>query len=339
MDVKRFQEIAAVLLKKHYGLELNDTELHDDNIVRQYIEQGFRPYQVIAEHADESDLDRIDLDGGYGVPSKAPITEEDENLAVGALFFKASRHEPREPMQANPSKMFGRSDIEALVSQIEAGPTYRAGGGAMIVMGYLSDAQELLASGQPRDLEAARQIINIAKFLVDRYFSGPAATLAAAVVLRHRCLEISKRLLDSEEHAVESAVPGVAEEASVLLKEAASALATKIRDEERETWLAIFETTNTSNFAAGRSPKEALEGLLGHWKKFAAHHGADARFIADFKESVRLAPIKPGHGIGLAVTDKFWPENAMTGDDPSLEDVWLKLAQSPPDQPRKGMKP
>lgn len=79
--VQQFQQVSAILLKKHYGLDLNDTELWDTNIVQQCIEQRLRPYQVIVEHAHEADLHRIDQAGFYGVPSQAPITADDEMLA------------------------------------------------------------------------------------------------------------------------------------------------------------------------------------------------------------------------------------------------------------------
>jgi len=80
-SVQQFQQVSAILLKKHYGLELNDTELWDTDIVRQCIEQRLRPYQIIVEHANEADLHRIDQAGFYGVPSQAPITADDEMLA------------------------------------------------------------------------------------------------------------------------------------------------------------------------------------------------------------------------------------------------------------------
>lgn len=85
MNVQRFQEIASVLLTRHYGLSLNDTHLHDEAIVLECIEHGLRPYEVVAEHADEADLDRIDIEGGYGVPSKSAITAADEDNAFQCL--------------------------------------------------------------------------------------------------------------------------------------------------------------------------------------------------------------------------------------------------------------
>ena len=85
MSVKRFQEIAAALLKKHYGLELNDTHLYDDVIVTECIGLGYRPFQVVAEHAREAGLDRIDKGAGFGVPSKIAITVDDEDAVIQHL--------------------------------------------------------------------------------------------------------------------------------------------------------------------------------------------------------------------------------------------------------------
>lgn len=82
MEVNQFQQVSERLLKKHYGLTLNDTHLYDEKIVQECINQGYRPFQVVAEHAEEADLDRIDKEGFYGVPSKAPITAEDEAAAL-----------------------------------------------------------------------------------------------------------------------------------------------------------------------------------------------------------------------------------------------------------------
>lgn len=85
MTVQRFKQIAASLLQRHYGLELNDTHLWDEVVVAQCIAQGYRPYQVVNEHALEADLDRIDKDELYGVPSKAVLTEKDEAFASQSM--------------------------------------------------------------------------------------------------------------------------------------------------------------------------------------------------------------------------------------------------------------
>lgn len=90
--IKRFQEIAAALLMKHYGLTLNDTNLWDESVVAECIKQGYRPYQVVAEHAELADINRIDK-REYGVPSKSPITEAEENAVI--------RHSPIPSIQLN----------------------------------------------------------------------------------------------------------------------------------------------------------------------------------------------------------------------------------------------
>ncbi|MYM92686.1 TA system toxin CbtA family protein [Duganella vulcania] len=90
MTVQRFQAIATELLTKHYGLALNDTQLCEDHVVQQCIGQGYLPYQVVTEHAQEADLDRIDKSAGYGVASKAPLTASDEQDAIARLTQQGS---------------------------------------------------------------------------------------------------------------------------------------------------------------------------------------------------------------------------------------------------------
>lgn len=85
MDIARFQEISAVLLRKHYGLGLNDTLLWDRVIVASYLQEGTRPFEAVAEHASETDLDRVDVFQLFDLPSQAPITEADEEAAIAAL--------------------------------------------------------------------------------------------------------------------------------------------------------------------------------------------------------------------------------------------------------------
>lgn len=83
--IEHFKKVCQALLEKHYGIDLIDTHLWDDQVVSQCLMQGFRPYEVIAEHAEEADLDRIDK-LFYGVPSKNPITQNDEDLIISTLF-------------------------------------------------------------------------------------------------------------------------------------------------------------------------------------------------------------------------------------------------------------
>lgn len=89
MNVTHFKRIASVLLKSHYGIGLNDTHLWDDSVVTECINQGYRPYQVVAEHADQANLDRIDK-SDYGVPSKAAITAADEAIQAQKLGLETA---------------------------------------------------------------------------------------------------------------------------------------------------------------------------------------------------------------------------------------------------------
>ena len=58
--------------------------------------------------------------------------------------------------------MYG-CDIEAFKENVRDSITYELSGGAMVVAGLMSDAQELMALG---DTETARQYLNRAKALV-----------------------------------------------------------------------------------------------------------------------------------------------------------------------------
>jgi hypothetical protein len=86
MKVEHFQAIADALLKKHYGIDLGDVfHLENPTTVAGYIAQGVRPYQVVADHADETDLVRIDKTGLYGVHTQTSLTAADEDDAIGHL--------------------------------------------------------------------------------------------------------------------------------------------------------------------------------------------------------------------------------------------------------------
>lgn len=82
MNAKKFQEVSHALLQKHYGLHINDTYLSEDRIVEQCVAQRFRPFQIVAEHAQEAGLERIDISGPFGTPCQAAITSSDEDLVL-----------------------------------------------------------------------------------------------------------------------------------------------------------------------------------------------------------------------------------------------------------------
>ena len=64
--------------------------------------------------------------------------------------------------------MYG-CDIEAFKENVRDSITYELSGGAMVVAGLMSDAQELMSFG---DTERARQTLNIAKTIMFKIMDG-----------------------------------------------------------------------------------------------------------------------------------------------------------------------
>ena len=65
--------------------------------------------------------------------------------------------------------MYGVADMDAFINNIKASYTYKAIGGNMIVAGLMSDAQELLVSG---DTERGRKTLNRAKAVLFEIMDG-----------------------------------------------------------------------------------------------------------------------------------------------------------------------
>jgi len=68
----------------------------------------------------------------------------------------------------NDMKMYG-CDIETFKESVKNSITYRFSGGAMVVAGLMSDAQEMMAHG---DSDSARMYLNRAKALVFDMMDG-----------------------------------------------------------------------------------------------------------------------------------------------------------------------
>lgn len=85
LTVHGFQAIATTLLHDHYGLELSDTPLCGDAVVVDCLAAGDRAWQVIAEHANRVDLQRIDHPT---ITSPNAITLKDEENAIIKLAFQ-----------------------------------------------------------------------------------------------------------------------------------------------------------------------------------------------------------------------------------------------------------
>ncbi len=59
-EIREYQTIAACLLKKHFGLTLNDTNLHDDAVVLALIKRGVPAFEAINQLVEKYHLDRTE---------------------------------------------------------------------------------------------------------------------------------------------------------------------------------------------------------------------------------------------------------------------------------------
>ncbi|MBC3211030.1 TA system toxin CbtA family protein [Serratia fonticola] len=58
--IREYQMIAAHLLDRHFGLTLNDTNLHDDAVVQELVELNVPVFEAINQLVEKYHLDRID---------------------------------------------------------------------------------------------------------------------------------------------------------------------------------------------------------------------------------------------------------------------------------------
>ena len=71
--------VIDALLQKHFSIGINDTDL--EALAYSNILHGFRPFEVVNDHAESCDLVRTDIEGFYGVYTYVPLTVAEE-LAV-----------------------------------------------------------------------------------------------------------------------------------------------------------------------------------------------------------------------------------------------------------------
>jgi hypothetical protein len=81
VNIKKFQDIAATLLHKHFGMGLTDTDLTEEAVVSQHMQWGHAPHEVVNAIAADADLARIDVRGVWGIPQFIALTPEDEKAA------------------------------------------------------------------------------------------------------------------------------------------------------------------------------------------------------------------------------------------------------------------
>jgi hypothetical protein len=99
--VEEFQAVANELLSTHYGIGVNDTMLWDNDIVEAVIAAGHQPFQIVQEHAEEANLDRIDNQSwtGHAYP---PLTEQDQLAATARILDAQGLPEKSETRPLGP---------------------------------------------------------------------------------------------------------------------------------------------------------------------------------------------------------------------------------------------
>lgn len=81
MEVQKFKAIAACLLARHYGVEIDETSLREQRVCESMMRAGARPYEVVNAHANDIGLFRVDVRGDFGMPTRACLTAEHESSA------------------------------------------------------------------------------------------------------------------------------------------------------------------------------------------------------------------------------------------------------------------
>lgn len=78
-EIREYQTIAAYLLKKHFGLTLNDTNLHDDAVVLALIELSIPAFEAINQLVEKYHLDRTDQNAWS---SQSPLLNQSHFLVA-----------------------------------------------------------------------------------------------------------------------------------------------------------------------------------------------------------------------------------------------------------------
>lgn len=87
--VEKFQQVFDALLKKHYGIGQDDTGVVDEEI-EHLIQHSIRPYQAVNDIAEKCDLERIDIEEAFGMPSSSPLNDLDEIQTIIQLGIDSS---------------------------------------------------------------------------------------------------------------------------------------------------------------------------------------------------------------------------------------------------------
>ncbi|WET15546.1 TA system toxin CbtA family protein [Yersinia intermedia] len=84
-----YQQLLAFLLKHHYGLSLNDTPYHDEQVIAQQIEHGVTVRETVNELVEKFDLVRIDRSGFSMMAQDPTLNGGDMLRARSALGLRS----------------------------------------------------------------------------------------------------------------------------------------------------------------------------------------------------------------------------------------------------------
>ncbi|HAT7578917.1 TA system toxin CbtA family protein [Enterobacter hormaechei] len=70
--LNEYQQLIVWLLKHCYGLELNDTQYHDEQAIAQQIEHGITVRETVNELVEKFDLVRVDRPG-FNLMAQDPL--------------------------------------------------------------------------------------------------------------------------------------------------------------------------------------------------------------------------------------------------------------------------
>ncbi|WP_199063761.1 TA system toxin CbtA family protein [Serratia sp. ASV30] len=92
--LNEYQQLLVWLLKHCYGLELNDTQYHDEQVIAQQIEHGITVRETVNELVEKFDLARVDRPGFSLLAQDPMLNGADLLRARSALGLRnpVSRH-------------------------------------------------------------------------------------------------------------------------------------------------------------------------------------------------------------------------------------------------------
>ncbi len=97
--------------------------------------------------------------------------------------------------------------------------------------------------------------------------------------------------------------------------------------DETSFWVAQVETRNTRSLAFGTTPEGAVEALVRLWiERHCPASGADPAYLWEINDEIEVGKAAVGMAVILAGDDRLWFAEAVSGDDPSLEETWDSLS-------------